>query len=148
MWTESHGVIGVGYEGRTLDQVVTELRGWGVTTLVDVRLNAISRKRGFSKKALTEGLEAAGIAYVHLPALGNPRDNREHFADTDTDDAHRARETFRQTMSAPAAAEAIDVLVRLSSETHVAVFCYEQSELHCHRREVLAAVRDRLMALV
>ncbi|MDQ3504076.1 MAG: DUF488 domain-containing protein [Actinomycetota bacterium] len=51
--------------------------------LLDVRLNAISRKPGFSKKRLTAALAAVGIGYRHARALGNPRDNREPFHSAD-----------------------------------------------------------------
>lgn len=44
----------------------------GVTVLLDVRLNAISRKPGFSTKRLTAALNAVGIGYRHARALGNP----------------------------------------------------------------------------
>jgi hypothetical protein len=32
-----------------------------------------------SKRKLAAALGEAGIGYVHLPALGNPKDNREPF---------------------------------------------------------------------
>jgi len=54
-------VIGVGYEGLDQDGLVSKLRVRGVKTLVDVRLNPISRKRGLSKTGLRDRLEADGI---------------------------------------------------------------------------------------
>src|SRR5690606_35497866 len=44
-------ISGIGYEGLTLEAFISKLRIRGVQTLVDVRPNAISRKRGFSKRA-------------------------------------------------------------------------------------------------
>jgi uncharacterized protein (DUF488 family) len=111
-------------------------------------LNAVSRKAGFSKKSLSAALEAAGIDYLHLPVLGNPRDNREAYGDLDSDGAHAARAAFKSRLSDPEPAEALELLATLASRQHVAVFCYEESELHCHRQQVLAAVRDRLDELV
>ena len=45
-------LIGVGYEGLTISEYIQVLRELQVTTLVDVRLNAISRKPGFAKTRL------------------------------------------------------------------------------------------------
>ncbi|WP_022894774.1 DUF488 domain-containing protein [Agromyces subbeticus] len=56
--------------------MATELTRRGVTALVDVRLNALSRKHGFSKKSLAEGLAGYGITYLHRPQLGNPCDEK------------------------------------------------------------------------
>jgi hypothetical protein len=39
----TNGIVSVGYEGRTIDDFVTELQRAGVRTVADVRLNAISR---------------------------------------------------------------------------------------------------------
>ena len=77
-------VLSVGYEGRTLGDLVGLLVDHGTTLLLDVRLNAISRKPGLSKSALRAGLAGAGIGYRHARALGNPQDNREPFRSGDT----------------------------------------------------------------
>ena len=51
----------VGYEGRSVDELADALVEAGVSVLVDVREDAISRKRGLSKRALAEKLESRGI---------------------------------------------------------------------------------------
>jgi uncharacterized protein (DUF488 family) len=149
MWTESGGITGVGYEGKTIEQLVADLTALEVTTLVDVRLNAISRKKGFSKRALAEALEAAGISYQHRPELGNARDNRAGFSEEwRTDVGRAARATYTDSLSKPEAAAAIDRLAELAITEKVALLCFEASELHCHRRETLAAIRSRMDELV
>ena len=40
------GLVGVGYEGLTVGELVARLEAMGVTRLVDVRLTPISRKPG------------------------------------------------------------------------------------------------------
>ena len=139
--------MGVGYEGATPRDVLDELNGRGVTTLVDVRLNPISRKKGFSKKSLSEFLTTNGIQYVHVPALGNPRDNREAYAEVGTEEGNAARDRYRQLLREPPAVEALQELAALAERSSVAVFCYEHSELRCHRHEVLWAARDLLDTL-
>lgn len=136
------GVIGVGYEGRTAEEVVVGLVADGVATVVDVRLTPVSRKRGLSKRGLAAALGEAGIAYEHLPALGNPRDNRAAFAELDTDAGRRARECYAALLRAPAAQDALQSIRALARSGRVALLCFEAEEQRCHRGLVLAALRD------
>lgn len=140
-------VIGVGYEGLDQDGLVSKLRVRGVKTLVDVRLNPISRKRGLSKTGLRDRLEADGITYEHLPALGNPRDNRDGFGEVAGDAAVEARNRFSDLLHSDAAHAALDRVITLSEAGTVALLCFEADETRCHRELVLAALRDRVVAV-
>lgn len=131
---------GFGYEGVQLSDLIHRLVDEGVDVLVDVRLNAISRKAGFSKRALSSALESAGILYVHEPRLGNVKDNRAAYAQLDSAEGLAARQRFRDRLAEPDAAAGVQALVDL--EGSVAVFCYEADERHCHRQQVLEAARD------
>ena len=71
--------MSVGYEGRTVEDLVQRLLAENVQVLVDVRLTPLSRKPGLSKTRLARALKAVGISYVHHRALGNPKDNRAGF---------------------------------------------------------------------
>ena len=118
-----------GYEGMTLDALVDRLASAHVSVLFDVRLNAVSRKPGFSKKRLTAALEEAGIDYVHEKELGNPQDNRDTFRNGDGE-AGRVR--MRSTLD-NGAGEALGRLVDLASNQRVAVLCVERDQSRCHR---------------
>jgi uncharacterized protein (DUF488 family) len=72
-------LLTIGYQDRDLADLVDTLLRHDVDELVDVRLHASSRTPGFSKGRLSAALDEAGITYRHLPALGNPRDNRAGF---------------------------------------------------------------------
>ncbi|WP_240685154.1 DUF488 family protein [Arthrobacter nitrophenolicus] len=148
MWTEANGVIGAGYEGKDITTFVEELTVWKVRTVVDVRLNPISRKKGFSKKALTGALAEASIDYMHMPALGNPKDNREGFWLPGTPASRLAGERFESLLDSDTATEKIIELTNLAAQQRVAVLCFEASELCCHRKYVLARVKERLAALI
>lgn len=139
-------VLGIGYEGQTLDALISKMRLRGVETLVDVRLNAISRKRGFSKTALSEALRAAGIEYVHMPELGNHRDNREGYAATDTFEAREARDRFRDVLASDRAISALEELASLARDRTIALFCFEADEDHCHRQQVREALTSLMAA--
>src|SRR5690606_32345552 len=64
----------IGYEQTPAHSVLNELQRAGVRLLVDVRAVASSRRPGFSKTQLAAGLDARGIAYLHLRSLGTPKE--------------------------------------------------------------------------
>lgn len=141
-------LISIGYEGLTIDALISRLRIHGVSVLADVRLNAISRKKGFSKKALATSLQEAGIEYLHVPELGNHRDNRAGYAEPGTVGGDVARGAFAEVLTAPAAQEALRNLLELASSSPIAVFCYEADETQCHREQVLEELRRSAVAAV
>ncbi len=129
-------IAGVGYEGRSVDDVVETVSRAGVGVVVDVRLNAISRKAGLSKRRLDGYLAEAGIRYVHMPALGNPKDNRDGFRKGDS----AARSRYDEILS-NGSSSAVDELIELASSEVVALLCYERDASQCHR----SAVTDELL---
>lgn len=137
------GVCGVGYEGCDLDEFIRRLLHEQVTLLVDVRLNPISRKRGFSKTALRTALAEAGIEYEHMRELGNPKWNRAGFGGSPADLAI-ARGVYARSLGDSDAADRLDSIARAADRLRVAVMCFEADETRCHRDLVLAAVRERL----
>lgn len=137
-------ISGVGYEGVTLDSFISRLRLHSIDVVVDVRLNAISRKRGFSKKSLAAALEESGISYVHLPALGNQRENREGYGEITSRPGEVARERYRSELSRQEPSESLRELAGLATAQRVAVFCFEADERYCHREQVIEAVNELL----
>lgn len=147
MWTETSGIIGVGYEGHDISSFIHHLEPWKIDIVVDVRLNAISRKKGFSKTALSAALAEAGIRYEHLPVLGNPKDNRDGFWAPGTTASLQAHARYRELLLADSAHAAVHYLAQLAEAEHVALLCFEASEACCHRRLVLEAVSAGAAAL-
>lgn len=141
-------MIGIGYEGLNLDSLIERLRAEGVEVLVDIRLNAISRKAGYSKRALAAAVEAAGIRYVHDPRLGNPKENRAAYVDAASPEGAAARDLFRALLHGGSGALGVVDLAKLAEQHTVAVLCYEADEAHCHREQVMAAVREVQPSLV
>ncbi|HUP71818.1 MAG TPA: DUF488 domain-containing protein [Acidimicrobiales bacterium] len=128
-------MVTVGYEGRSVDQFFEDLMKEGVARLVDVRQNAISRKAGFSKRALAAQCEQHGIDYVHRPELGNPRENR---------DAYRAgssasRERYLRHIES--CDETLHEIIRLLESRTVALLCFEADHEHCHRSLLAERIR-------
>jgi uncharacterized protein (DUF488 family) len=127
----------IGYEGATPDALLSALRGAGIETLVDVRALANSRRPGFAKGALSAALEAAGIGYLHLRALGTPAEGRA---------AVRAgrpavmRRIFAAHLAGDEAQAALANLSDLARRQLVCVLCLEADPAQCHRTLVAQAV--------
>src|SRR5581483_3914783 len=69
-------VFTIGYEQAKSSAVLSELARAKVRLLVDLRAVAASRRPGFSKRQLAAGLDEHGISYLHLRALGTPKEGR------------------------------------------------------------------------
>ncbi|MEV4377740.1 DUF488 domain-containing protein [Streptosporangium sp. NPDC049644] len=140
-------LTGVGYEGCDLDEFIRRLHREDATLLVDVRLNPISRKRGFSKTALAGALADAGIAYEHMRELGNPKWNRAGFGGGPAE-LGAARDVYAGQLVNADASECLDRIVKAARRQAVAVMCFEADEHRCHRDLVLEAVRERFSRAV
>lgn len=123
-------VCTIGYEGATLDQWVETLSAAGVEVVVDVRDIPISRRKGFSKTALAARLGAAGIDYVHIRALGNPRDLRHALKDGAITFEQFAP-IFREQLSARGSD--IARVLELAESHCVCLVCFEADPATCHR---------------
>jgi uncharacterized protein (DUF488 family) len=143
MQVQAAGIVGTGYEGTDLDSFISYLTEQRISVLADVRLTPISRKRGFSKRALAEALAAAGISYLHLRSLGNPKVNRAGFSGDD-EQLLDARHRYATLLNQEAALAALDELAEHAQHQRVAVMCFEADESRCHRHVVLTEVRSRL----
>ena len=128
----------IGYEGRDQETYLGLLQEAGVTLLADVRSNPMSRKKGFSKKALAAGSEEVGIRYEHLPELGIPSAKRtgvktraqfdELFAEYERDWLPQQGEVLAKLRG------------WLEEGEKVALTCYEHDASHCHRQFVVKAL--------
>ena len=133
------GLLTIGYEGCTIDTVLTTLREARVSLLLDVRAVAASRKPGFSKRQLAAGLDAAGIRYVHLQRLGTPKAGRDAVR---AGHPERMVPIFQTHMETPEAQEALVQAKRLAGESRCCLLCFERDHRRCHRRlvaEMIAA---------
>lgn len=128
----------VGYEGLEIGALVDSLRSARVTLVVDVRLNAVSRRRGFSKKALSAELHAAGIEYRHEPGLGNPPENRDSFRSGSSEEGRRRMREILENGSGPT----LRHLVSDARESRIAVLCVERDRLRCHRDVITEMVSE------
>jgi uncharacterized protein (DUF488 family) len=136
-------LVSVGYEGRDINDLIEYLHKESVDILVDVRLNPISRKPGLSKRRLADSLAEAGIGYIHLRELGNPKDNREGFRAGD----RVAHDRFRSLLRTEEAEKALRHVTELLDNEVVALLCYEGEHSECHRGIVAQALVDEIPQL-
>ncbi|MEO0427751.1 MAG: DUF488 domain-containing protein [Pseudomonadota bacterium] len=125
------GIVTIGYEKATLDDVYARLTAAGVTRLVDVRAVASSRRAGFSKSLLAAGLAEAGIAYTHLRALGTPKAGRDAVRAGRVEEMRRI---YDDALEQPEAVDAFAELRAIAAAERVALLCYEADPSTCHRR--------------
>ncbi len=127
----------IGYEDATPARLVEALRGAGVTTLVDVRALANSRKPGFAKTALSAVLAEAGIGYRHVKALGTPPEGR---AAVRAGRPAEMRRIFGAHLAGLEAQAALAALADQVGRETICLLCLESDPAHCHRTLVAEAV--------
>lgn len=123
----------IGYEGTTIDAVVTTLRDADVGLLIDVRAVPQSRKPGFSKRQLAAALDEAGIGYVHLQGLGTPKPGRDAVR---AGHPERMEVIFRDHMTSDRAQVELAQAKHLARERAACLLCFERDQNTCHRRLV------------
>jgi uncharacterized protein (DUF488 family) len=131
----------IGYEGRTLADVVALLREARISVLLDVREVAWSHKPGFAKKSLAEGLASAGIDYVHAAFAGSPKRLRKSGAPL----AEILEGYARHLDDAPEIETTFDATLRdlHGAGRQVAVMCFERDPAECHRGVLAARWKKR-----
>jgi uncharacterized protein (DUF488 family) len=135
-------IYSVGYEGTTAEELANRLAEYGVSLLVDVRLQPWSRRPGFSKQPLSVALAMAGIEYVHEPLFGNPPENREAYRQGDPAAVQVVRDRLERKGQT-----ALDKLIREARYRDVAVLCVERESSRCHRQVVTDMARDKVFGL-
>lgn len=123
----------IGYEKARQDEVVAALGTAGVKTLIDVRDRPISRRPGFSKNQLAAALDAAGIRYVGLRALGTPPEGREA---NHRHDWERFWRIVDEKLATAEAEHALQEAGALAAEAASCLLCYEADPRICHRSRV------------
>ncbi|MEY9180592.1 DUF488 family protein [Bradyrhizobium sp. USDA 313] len=118
-----------GYEGLAIDAFVARLKSAGVETVIDVRANPLSRKRGFSKTVFATALRAAGIEYRHVVAMGCPKPVRDQYK-VDGNWATYTRGFMRHLSKNEAALSEVAGLAKGST---CCLVCFEADYERCHR---------------
>lgn len=127
--TEGIRTFTLGYEGRTLSEVLRLVQALTIQQVLDVREVASSRKPGFASSELNEALAKIGVAYVHLPELGCEKEARHTLWRGGATADFRARYDQR---IAERPGSVTDLITRVHSGRSL-LLCLERDPAKCHR---------------
>lgn len=123
----------IGYENADLDDFIATLETSGVKVLVDIRDRAQSRRKGFSKSALSEALKASDIEYFHFRELGDPKEGREAAR---SGKLELFKRIFLEVMETDRARVALKEIAKIAKKKRICLMCYERNQRECHRKIV------------
>jgi uncharacterized protein (DUF488 family) len=128
----------LGHSTRPLEEFFELLDAFGIELVVDVRRFPNSRRLPhYGAAALAAALEARGVAYCWIPALGGRR--RPDPASPNLGWRHPAFRAYADHVATEAFAEGLFELLLLTQGLRTALMCAEVLWWRCHRR-ILADV--------
>ena len=135
-------IFTVGHSTRGADEFIALLQAHAIEQLVDVRTIPRSRHNPqFAGDALSRSLIAAGMAYLHLKALGGLRHARRDSINTGWRNA--SFRGYADYMQTPEFEQALEQLVSLARERRTAIMCAEAVPWRCHRSLIADALLIR-----
>jgi uncharacterized protein (DUF488 family) len=124
----------IGYEHVGLGDFIASLKDAKVDLVVDVRELPNSRRAGFSKNILANGLSESGIGYRHMKALGTPKAGRDA---SKRGDVATMRAIIVQKLGMPEAQLALQETAELARGQRICLMCLEHDWRRCHRADVV-----------
>lgn len=120
-------IYSIGHSNRTLDELVSVLKRYGVETLADIRTYTRSKRNPhFDREALETELPSRGIGYIWISELGGMREDG-----------------YENYMSTSGFEEGFNILINVARERMTAFMCSELDWRHCHRSFVSHALHSR-----
>ena len=136
------GLFTIGHSTRPLPEFIELLRAHGISRVIDVRRFPGSRRHPqYGQVQLQTGLEAEGIGYVHVEALGGRRSTNAESANTAWRNA--SFRAYADYMATPEFRKALDELLARAVEEDVAIMCAEAVPWRCHRNLIADAAVAR-----
>ena len=130
-------IFTIGYEKATQAELITALEQAGVKRVIDVRAVPLSRRPGFSKNVLANGLAEHDIDYVLLKALGTPPEGREAARKHDLKTLDRV---YSGQLEEPEAIVQAQQMLDLAAQKPSALLCFERDPSGCHRTLLLKKI--------
>lgn len=121
----------IGYEGSDIEQFVATLKKNKIKSLIDIRKNPVSRKKGFSKNKLAQALVPEGIRYFHFGELGVPSAWRKE-AKAEIITREKMFKKYSKEIL-PGSQEKIDEIIQIAKKGRAVLLCYEKDAHDCHR---------------
>lgn len=122
----------IGHSTRSIDAFIELLKHNAIVRVLDVRTVPRSRHNPqFNLDTLPISLEAAGIAYTHLPGLGGLRHTR---ADSPNLGWHNLSfRGYADYMQTPEFAENLESVAKFAAAERCVLMCAEAVPWRCHR---------------
>jgi uncharacterized protein (DUF488 family) len=123
----------IGHSTRSLEELVSALKAYGIETLVDIRAFPKSRRvTHFNREYLEADLPKRGIQYVWMKALGGyrkaMRDDSPHTALR-----NKSFRNYADYMLTDEFGRAADELLQIAQHGRTAFMCAEKVYFRCHR---------------
>ena len=129
-------IFTVGYEETEIEEFACKLTENAIVALVDVRKNAISRKKGFSKTKLSDKMRSIGVEYYHMPDLAIPSSLRKQLNATRPETYSRLFDYYEKSIL-PQASDSIARIIKIAKEKgSIAITCFESDHRYCHRDRI------------
>src|SRR5689334_5719291 len=137
----------VGQSTRTLDELLALLAPFGIQAIADVRRHPGSRKQPwFGREALEQSLNAQGLAYRWIPALGGRRRPRADSPNTVwRNDSFRGYADHVETAEF---ARGLEELLALAGRLRTTLMCAELLWWRCHRALIADVLKARGVEVV
>lgn len=132
------GLLTVGYEKKSLEEVLFALYRENVSVLVDVRRNPISRKAGFSKTALTQACGLMGIRYAPARGLGIASEARRSIKTAE--EREELLNRYSAALQCKSFEGRLEDLRWMAGRERVALLCFERHACECHRGRIVDAL--------
>lgn len=133
----SCAVYTVGYEGLQIDGFLDLLLRQGISRIIDVRNNPVSRHYGFHKTTLSTLCKYIAIEYEHMPELGMPSKSRSDLKSTT--DYEQLFEWYDREVLQQQEKSLRVVTERVKSQPS-ALVCMEADPKFCHRSRLAQRV--------
>lgn len=121
----------LGYEDKTLPEILTELTQNDVQRVIDIRAVNESTHEAFNGPPLADALSEHGIAYHHIGQLGDFQP-----------------QPYPQYMETPTWQDAFESLLDTLDNDNTALLCTCANVATCHRRYLAQRLRDADHAVI
>lgn len=133
----SVAVYTAGYQQKTIDTFLSGLLAQGISCIIDVRSNPVSRNYGFAGRTLSTLSGKVGLQYKHFPQLGIPSAERKELNSEEQYVLLFMR--YRKT-ALPREFYSVAQVATLMRTKPSVLLCYEADPSSCHRSHLADAV--------
>ena len=130
-------VYTAGYQQKTVDGFLSGLLRQGISCIIDVRSNPVSRNYGFAGRTLAALAGKLGLHYKHFPQLGIPSAERKGLH---SEEQYNLLFLSYRKKLLPRECDSMSKIAGFMRETPSVLLCYEADPSCCHRSHLADAI--------